>query len=167
MCPRHRFCVQALLTALASSGSGRDVCQAVETALPVLLERLSDNNSRLRDSARDALVALAQEPEGRGALRMQAGHLCKAPRNQTAWRPVLAMLQLMMELVPLLGVVSSGAGGRSSSSDSSSGGFDLQVRRLGRGCVRRRVLCPACCGQSCRFLPPTPALYVMMFVAAL
>jgi hypothetical protein len=43
----------------------------------VLLERLSDNNSRLRDSARDALVALAQEPEGRGALRMQATHLCR------------------------------------------------------------------------------------------
>ena len=69
--------IQALLTALTSSGSGRDVCQAVETALPVLLERLSDNNSRLRDSARDALVALAQEPEGRGALRMQATHLCR------------------------------------------------------------------------------------------
>lgn len=65
--------VQALLTALASSGSGRDVVQAVETALPVLLDRLSDNNSRLRDSARDALVALAQEPEGRAALRTQVG----------------------------------------------------------------------------------------------
>jgi centrosomal protein CEP104 len=120
-------CTQALLTALASSGSGRDVAQAVEIALPVLLERLSDNNSRLRDSARDALVALAQEPEGRGALRSQASALCKPPRNQTAWRPVLAMLQLLQELVPLLGVVSSGSGGRHSSTDSGSGGFDLQV----------------------------------------
>lgn len=119
--------LQALLTALASSGSGRDVAQAVEIALPVLLERLSDNNSRLRDSARDALVALAQEPEGRGALRSQTSQLCKPPRSQTAWRPVLAMLQLLQELVPLLGVVSSGAGGRHSSTDSSNGGFDLQV----------------------------------------
>lgn len=118
--------LQALLTALASSGSGRDVCQAVETALPVLLERLSDNNSRLRDSARDALVALAQEPEGRGALRMQASQLCKLPRSQTAWRPVLAMLQLLQELVPLLGVAGTGAAARSSASDGSGGGFDLQ-----------------------------------------
>lgn len=63
---------------------------------------------------------------------------CRAPRNQTAWRPVLAMLQLMQELVPLLGVISSGAGGRSSSTDSSSGGFDLQVRHHTRGG-------PCCC----------------------
>jgi hypothetical protein len=118
--------LQALLTALASSGSGRDVSQAVETALPVLLERLSDNNSRLRDSARDALVALAQEPEGRGALRNQTSQLCRPPRNQTAWRPVLAMLQLLQELVPLLGVAQPGGGGRSSATDSNAG-FDLQV----------------------------------------
>jgi hypothetical protein len=119
--------MQALLTALGSSGSGRDVAQAVEIALPVLLERLSDNNSRLRDSARDALVALAQEPEGRGALRCQTSLLCKPPRNQTAWRPVLAMLQLMQELVPLLGVAAPGAGGRHSSTDTNNGGFELQV----------------------------------------
>lgn len=119
------FMLQALLAALASGGSGRDVWQAVETALPVLLERLSDNNSRLRDSARDALVALAEQPEGRSALRMQASQLCKPPRTQTAWRPVLAMLQLLQELVPLLGVTGSGAGGRSSATDNSSGGFDL------------------------------------------
>jgi hypothetical protein len=37
------------------------------------------------------------------------------------------MLQLLQELVPLLGVMSTGAGGRSSSTDSSNGGFDLQV----------------------------------------
>jgi hypothetical protein len=51
---------QALLTALAANGGSRDVHSAIEAALPVLLERLADNNARLRDSARDALVALAQ-----------------------------------------------------------------------------------------------------------
>jgi hypothetical protein len=52
--------LQALLTALAANGGSRDVYSAIEAALPVLLERLADNNARLRDSARDALVALAQ-----------------------------------------------------------------------------------------------------------
>jgi uncharacterized protein YfaA (DUF2138 family) len=52
--------LQALLTALAANGGSRDVHSAIEAALPVLLERLADNNARLRDSARDALVALAQ-----------------------------------------------------------------------------------------------------------
>jgi hypothetical protein len=128
----HEPNTQALLTALASSGVSRDVVQAVETALPVLLERLSDNNSRLRDSARDALVALAQEPEGRAALRTQTALLCKPPRNQTAWRPVLAMLQLLQELVPLLGITGAagggGGGGRgdhNASGGGSGGGFEL------------------------------------------
>ncbi|KAF6260813.1 flagellar associated protein [Scenedesmus sp. NREL 46B-D3] len=52
--------LQALLMALAANGGSRDVHSAVEAALPVLLERLADNNARLRDSARDALVSLAQ-----------------------------------------------------------------------------------------------------------
>lgn len=96
----------------------------METALPVLLERLSDNNPRLRDSARDALIALAQEPEGRGALRSLAGQLCRPPKSQLAWRPVLAMLQLMVDLVPLVGLAGTAAsgGGRNTAGD---GGFDL------------------------------------------
>eukprot|EP00878_Enallax_costatus_P018713 GHUV01019714.1.p1 GENE.GHUV01019714.1~~GHUV01019714.1.p1 ORF type:complete len:592 (+),score=256.35 GHUV01019714.1:204-1778(+) len=117
--------LQALLTALGSGGGSRDVYQAVETALPVLLERLSDNNPRLRDSARDALVALAQEPEGRGALRNLTGQLCRPPKSQTAWRPVLAMLQLVQDLVPLLGLAGAAAAAGGGRNTGSEGGFDL------------------------------------------
>lgn len=60
-CSLLSSCLQALLTALAAGGgSSRDVQSAIESALPMLLERLSDNNPRLSNSARDALVALAQ-----------------------------------------------------------------------------------------------------------
>lgn len=108
--------VQALLAALGSGGGGsRDVFQAVESSLPVLLERLSDNNTRLRDSAREALVSLAQQADSSTALRGLTSTLCKVPKNQTAWRPILSLLQLQQELVPLLGI--SGA--------SAAGGFDL------------------------------------------
>lgn len=99
--------------------------QAVDTALPVLLERLSDNNPRLRDSARDALVALAQEQEGKTALRGLTSQLCKPPKSQTAWRPVLAMLQLMQDLVPLLGLAGAAAAGGARGSSGGDGGFDL------------------------------------------
>lgn len=118
--------MQALLTALAAGGGGRDVHQAVEAALPVLLERLSDNNPRLRDSARDALITLAQEPEGKGALKGLTNHFCKPPKSQTAWRPVLAMLQLMQDIVPLLGLSGSAAvGGGGRGTYGGDGGFDL------------------------------------------
>ncbi|KAF8056211.1 CEP104 [Scenedesmus sp. PABB004] len=118
--------LQALLTALAAGGGGRDASSAIETALPVLLERLSDSNPRMRDSARDALVALAQEPEGRGALRGLTGHLTRPPKTQAAWRPVLAMLQLLQDLVPLLGLAgAAGAPGARASAGGGDGGFDL------------------------------------------
>jgi len=111
--------VQALLAALASGGGGsRDVSQAVESSLPVLLERLSDNNTRLRDSARDALVSLAQQADSSVALRGLTSTLCKIPKTQTAWRPILSLLQLQQEVVPLLGIAGGGAG-------SAAGGFDL------------------------------------------
>ncbi|WIA42558.1 hypothetical protein OEZ86_008540 [Tetradesmus obliquus] len=114
--------LQALLTALAANGGSRDVYSAIESALPVLLERLADNNARLRDSARDALVALAQEPEGSGALRSLTSQLTRPPKSQTAWRPVLAMLQLLQDLVPLLGL--AGSAGIANNTRVSSGGGD-------------------------------------------
>jgi hypothetical protein len=45
-----------------------------------------------------------QEPEGSGALRSLTSQLTRPPKSQTAWRPVLAMLQLLQDLVPLLGL---------------------------------------------------------------
>jgi centrosomal protein CEP104 len=64
-------------------------------ALPVLIERLSDNNARLRDGSRDALLALAHNRES--GLRYSAGNaaLLKPVKSQTAWRPVLSTLQLL------------------------------------------------------------------------
>lgn len=85
--------LQALVEAMA--GGGRDVASAVEQALPVLTERLGDSNARLRDGARDALLALAQNRES--GLRYSGGNsaLLRPVKSQTAWRPVLSTLQLM------------------------------------------------------------------------
>lgn len=83
----------ALLDALA--GGGRDVAGAAEQALPVLIERLADSNARLRDGARDAILALARNREA--GLRCPAGNgaLLRPVKSQTAWRPVLTTLQLL------------------------------------------------------------------------
>lgn len=56
-----------------------------------------------------APAAALQEPEGSGALRNLSSQFTRPPKNQTAWRPVLAMLQLLQDLVPLLGL--AGAAG--------------------------------------------------------
>ncbi len=64
-------------------------------ALPVLIERLGDSNARLRDGAREAILALARNRES--GLRLAGGSaaLLRPVKSQTAWRPVLGTLQLM------------------------------------------------------------------------
>ncbi|KIZ03119.1 Nephrocystin-3 [Monoraphidium neglectum] len=111
--------LQALVEAMA--GGGRDVAGAVEQALPVLIERLSDNNARLRDGSRDALLALAHNRES--GLRYSAGNaaLLKPVKSQTAWRPVLSTLQLLQDLVPVIGVCQGGGATRSSAGGGQSG----------------------------------------------
>lgn len=91
----------------------------MESVLPVLLDKLSDSNARLRDSSRDAIVALAASKDA-GIGNMTAAIL-KPVKSQTAWRPVLSTLQLLQELLPQLGVAGSGgkAGG------GGDGGFEL------------------------------------------
>ncbi len=107
----HRS-AQALLDCM---GSGRDLTVAVEQALPVLLEKLGDSNARIRDSARDAIVALAHHKDA--GLKGLASQFVKPAKSQTAWRPVLSTLQLLQDLVPQLGV------GRSA---DGSGGFEVE-----------------------------------------
>ena len=86
----------------------------------MLIEKLGDNNPRVRDTARDAILALVRVREG--GLRGMTGALLKPPKTQTAWRPVLSMLQLLQELVPVLGVGAAGMASSSGGANSSSAG---------------------------------------------
>jgi centrosomal protein CEP104 len=106
----HVPLVQAVVAALSSSGAGaREVSGLVEQAIPVLVDKLGDNNARLRESSRDALLSLARLKDA--GLKSHCGLLVKPPKSQTAWRPVLSTLQLLQELVPLLGLAGGGGGG--------------------------------------------------------
>jgi hypothetical protein len=77
---------------------------AAEQCVPVLVEKIGDANSRVRDSARDALLSIAGMKES--GMRAMASSFVKPVRNQTAWRPVLGALQLLQELAPKLGISS-------------------------------------------------------------
>jgi hypothetical protein len=61
----------------------------------VLIDRLGDNNARLRDGARETLLALARHRES--GLRCCSGNsaLLRPAKNQAAWRPILSTLQLL------------------------------------------------------------------------
>lgn len=48
-----------LYTSLLASLSGREVHTASELALPVLIEKLGDNNTRIRESAKETILSLA------------------------------------------------------------------------------------------------------------
>lgn len=51
-------CLQ-LFSSCVAALSGRDVALATEAALPVLLDKLGDNNTRIRENAKDLIVNLA------------------------------------------------------------------------------------------------------------
>jgi centrosomal protein CEP104 len=75
---------------------------AVEQCVPVLVDKIGDNNARVRDGARDALLTMAGMKES--GMRAMSSTFVKPVRNQTAWRPVLGTLTLLQELVPKLGI---------------------------------------------------------------
>lgn len=109
----------ALELLAGGAGGARDVAAAVEQCLPLVLEKLGDNNARIRDRAKDLLMELAGMKDS--GLRGMTSQLLKPVKSQTAWRPVLGMLNVLQELVPAVGLGSAGGprGG------AAAEGFDL------------------------------------------
>lgn len=69
-----------------------------------LLEKLADGNARLREGARKGCDALAASPNIGPAV--VGAHALRAlpPKQKTAWRPIMARLQLLTDLVSSYGV---------------------------------------------------------------
>ncbi|MEW5298759.1 MAG: hypothetical protein WDW36_001843 [Sanguina aurantia] len=84
----------------------RDVEAASEAALPLIIDKLGDNNARLRDASKDCIMALAGHKDA--GLRNHTNIFCKPIKNQSAWRPVLGILQVLQELVPMVGISKAG-----------------------------------------------------------
>ncbi|GFR45564.1 hypothetical protein Agub_g6958 [Astrephomene gubernaculifera] len=102
----------ALLPALVDSGlaggSGREVEAMAEAVLPLLLEKLGDNNARMRDASKESIMLLASIKEAQ--LAAHTSIFVRPIKNQSAWRPVLGILQLLRDLVPQVGISRNGDG---------------------------------------------------------
>ncbi|KXZ41368.1 hypothetical protein GPECTOR_518g498 [Gonium pectorale] len=101
----------ALLPAMVDSGlggGGRDAESMAEAVLPLLIDKLGDNNARLREASKESIMLLASIKDV--ALAAHTGIFVKPIKNQSAWRPVLGILQLLRDLVPLMGISSTGEG---------------------------------------------------------
>ncbi|EFJ48806.1 hypothetical protein VOLCADRAFT_104552 [Volvox carteri f. nagariensis] len=93
---------------LAAASGGREVEAMAEAVLPQLIDKLGDNNARLRDASKESIMLLASIKEAQ--LASHTGIFVKPVKNQSAWRPVLGILQLLRDLVPLVGISRSGDG---------------------------------------------------------
>ncbi|GLC37245.1 hypothetical protein PLESTB_001144100 [Pleodorina starrii] len=93
---------------LAAAGGGREVEAMAETVLPQLVDKLGDNNARLRDASKESIMLLASIKDAQ--LASHVGVFVKPVKNQSAWRPVLGILQLLRDLVPLVGISRAGEG---------------------------------------------------------
>jgi len=98
----------ALIDACSAGTGGRDIQGACEACLPLLIEKLGDNNARIRDASKESIMFVAGLKDG--GIRSATHVFVKPIKNQNAWRPVLGILALLQELVPLLGIGKQGDG---------------------------------------------------------
>lgn len=61
--------------------------------LPILIEKLGDNNARMREAAKESIMFIAGLEQG--GLRGATHQFVKPIKNQNAWRPVLGILTLL------------------------------------------------------------------------
>ncbi|GMH32444.1 hypothetical protein BSKO_00278 [Bryopsis sp. KO-2023] len=99
---------QKLIETFDEQVGQRDVQQVTGEVLPLLVEKTGDNNSRLRDSAKELVINLAKRKDT--GLRSMTQILLKPAKKQTAWRPIMGKLELIKELVHICGISKTGMG---------------------------------------------------------
>ncbi|KAJ9516820.1 hypothetical protein QJQ45_027229 [Haematococcus lacustris] len=103
--------LQILVDIYAASpgpSASKDIHGCCESCLPLLLDKLSEVNAKIQTGARETLMFLAGRPEA--GLRTSAHLLIKPVKSQSAWRPVLGVLTVLQDLVPLFGISKTGEG---------------------------------------------------------
>mmetsp|Transcript_16128 Transcript_16128/g.44039 ORF Transcript_16128/g.44039 Transcript_16128/m.44039 type:complete len:886 (+) Transcript_16128:261-2918(+) len=99
---------QTIVDNFAATVGGRDIQGLCEQCLPLLLEKLGDTNPRIRESAKESIMFIAGLKDG--GIRNYTHIIMKPIKNQNAWRPILGVLTLLQDLVPLLGISKNGEG---------------------------------------------------------
>ncbi|KAG1659551.1 hypothetical protein FOA52_015355 [Chlamydomonas sp. UWO 241] len=99
---------QFLVEAYQTSAGGPGVNSVCMHALPTLLEKLGDTNAKIRDAAKDSVLYIAGLEDA--ALKSHTSVLLKPVKSQTAFKPVLGTINILMDLVPMFGVSKAGDG---------------------------------------------------------
>jgi len=94
-------CMRSLLEAYEGHVSNRDILSASADFVPLLVEKTGDNSSRMQALATEGLLYLCATP---GMDPVIAPHVCKPTKNQSAWKVVLARLNLMQQLCEQFGI---------------------------------------------------------------
>ena len=87
----------------------RDLQFATAEFLPILVGKLGDTNPRIRDAAHESILMLARLKDG--AVKNHTGLFTSPVKKQSAWRPVLGRLELVSDLVEVIGVGKGGSAG--------------------------------------------------------
>ncbi|GAX83265.1 hypothetical protein CEUSTIGMA_g10691.t1 [Chlamydomonas eustigma] len=82
-----------LFQSLVGSSTGHAVQVASDNCLPMLLDKLGDNNPKLSSAAKDCIMFLSGVKDA--DLRASANLFIKPVKNQSAWRPVLGILTIL------------------------------------------------------------------------
>ncbi|KAG2484841.1 hypothetical protein HYH03_016407 [Edaphochlamys debaryana] len=88
--------------ATAAGVSPREVEGLCEAVLPLLVDKLGDNNARLREASKESIMFLASIKDAQ--LHTHTNIIVKPIKNQSAWRPVLGVLGVLRDLLPLVGI---------------------------------------------------------------
>jgi len=101
--------LRAAVTELAPKAGGRDVAAAVADAVPALVDKAEDSNTRLRAAAAEMLLLLASVPEV-GVAGLERA-LLKKMKSSSAVKPMQHRLSLLKDLLSAHGSSADGSRG--------------------------------------------------------
>jgi len=79
----------------------RELVSTCSDFVGILMDKSGENNARTQAAAAEGLLYLAATP---GMDSVIAPQVCKPVKSQSAWKPVLARLNLLQQLLPQFGV---------------------------------------------------------------
>jgi centrosomal protein CEP104 len=100
--------MRTMLDTYGQHVGSRDLASTCSEFVTILMDKTGDNNSRTQSTAAEGLLHLATTP---GMDQVIAHQVCKPVKSQSAWKPVLARLNLIQQLLPQFGV-HTGKGGQ-------------------------------------------------------
>lgn len=103
--------LKSIIDSYASAVGSSAVQSSCQACLPTLVEKLGDNTTKIRDASKETLLMISSIEDC-----SINEYVLKPVKNQSAWRPVLGVLEVLLELIPKQGIAKASGKG---------GGFDL------------------------------------------